>query len=60
MLTFILYQCVGPMFLASDSLPIFQDTGIYPGECINMSRVQVLFAWFFHSGITNWPANLKC
>ena len=39
---------------------IFQDSGIYPRECLDMSRVQVLVAWFFHSGIAIWPANLVC
>jgi hypothetical protein len=41
MLTIILYQSVEFRVLLSYSLPIFQDTGIPPGECFDMSRVRV-------------------
>ena len=58
MLTFILYQCVGPIVLASDSLPIFQDTGIYPGECLNMSRVR-LFPGFSTAVLQTGPPTLS-
>jgi len=57
MLTFILYQYVGRMVLPSDSLPIFQDTGIYPGECLNMSRVR-LFPGFSTAVLQTGPLTL--